>query len=67
MTFGSEGDIPEAVGGVAKALDDDASVFDDTDIVFGEDGYAFVVTEFADGDERPCGKSLQDVACGSAG
>ena len=58
MTFGSERGVPEAVGGVSKALDDNSSVLDDADIVFGENGDAIVVAEIANGDEGPCGKAL---------
>ena len=34
--FGSERDIPETVGGVAFADDDDFAVFVDLDVVLGE-------------------------------
>ena len=64
MTFGGKGNGPEAVGGVAESLDDDAAVFDDAYIVFIEDGDAFVVTELADGDEGPGVEPFQDVAGG---
>ena len=48
MVFRDKWDVPEAGGSVAKSLDDDASVFDDADVILVEDGDTVVVAEFSD-------------------
>ena len=58
MVFRDKWDVPEAVGSVAKSLDDDASVFDDADVVLVEDGDTVVVAELADGYEGSCVETL---------
>ena len=49
---GRERNVPETVDNVAVAADDDFSLFDYIDVVFGEEGNAIVVAKLADGNER---------------
>ena len=49
--FGGKWYVPEAVGGVAFALDDDFAIFDGVDVVFGKECDAFVVAELTYGYE----------------
>ena len=42
-SFWGEGNIPESIGVISRSFNDDGAIFDDMDIVFGEDGGAIVV------------------------
>jgi hypothetical protein len=46
--FWSEWDVPQAVGGVAFANDDDLAIFVDFDVVLCEEGNSVVVAELPD-------------------
>jgi hypothetical protein len=48
-------------------LDDDCAFFDDFHVVFGEEGGAVVVAEFADGEKGASGETIQYVSFACSG
>ena len=50
--FWGKGEIPQSVGRIALAFDDDLVVLDDLDIIFGKDGDTIVVAKLSNGYER---------------
>ena len=62
LFFWREGDIPETVGWVSLAANDALAVFEDVYVVFGEQGYAVIVAQLADGNEGAGLEVMEDVA-----
>jgi hypothetical protein len=60
--FGSKGYVPQTIGVVALADDDDFAIFVYFDVVFCKEDNAFVVAELADGDQRAGFEVFEDVA-----
>lgn len=58
ICFGSQGNIPETVGGVASSNDDDLAALVNFHVVFGEEGDAVIVTKLT---ERDKGARLEMV------
>ena len=61
ICFGSQGNVPETVGGVASSTNDDLATLVNFHVVFREEGDAIIVTKLTESDKGACLERVENV------